>query len=102
MSKTSLHILAVAMVVLVTLAPNGFAQTITTFDPTGSTGTVPRAINPAGQITGFYYGGGGVHGFLRNTDGTITTFDITGATYTFATAINPTSKITGWYEEANY
>ncbi len=35
MSKTSLHILAVAMVVLVTLAPNGFAQTITTFDPTG-------------------------------------------------------------------
>jgi hypothetical protein len=27
MSKTSFHILAVAMVVLVTLGPNGFAQT---------------------------------------------------------------------------
>jgi outer membrane protein assembly factor BamB len=35
MSKTTLHILTVAMV-LVTLAPDGFSQTITTFDPTGS------------------------------------------------------------------
>ena len=68
MSKTSLHILAVAMVVLVTLAPNGFAQTITTFDPTGSIFTSPTAINPAGQITGWYLTGApfGLHGFLRS------------------------------------
>jgi hypothetical protein len=44
MSKTSLHILTVAMVVLVTLTPEGFAQTITTFDPTGSAYTAPPPL----------------------------------------------------------
>jgi len=101
MSKTTLHILAVAMVVLVTLAP-GFAQTITTFDVPGATYTFPGAINPAGQITGEYvdanYAG---HGFLRKTDGTFTTFDPTGSIYAIPRAINPAGQITGSYVE-NY
>ena len=98
MSKTTLHLLAVAVVVLATLAPDGFAQTITTFDPTGSTFTVPRAINPAGQITGDYFGANAMnHGFLRKTDGTFTTFDPTGSTLTYPTAINPAGQITGSY-----
>ena len=67
MSKTTLQILTVAMVVVATLAPDGFAQTITTFDVPGATYTSPTAINPAGKITGAYYDASPVsHGFLRS------------------------------------
>jgi hypothetical protein len=42
------------------------AATITTFDPPGSHGTSPVAINPAGTITGYYQDAiGKIHGFLR-------------------------------------
>jgi len=44
-------------------APDG---TFTTFDPPGSQGTSPVAINQAGATTGSYYDANFIaHGFLR-------------------------------------
>jgi hypothetical protein len=84
--------------------------TITTFDVhapgTGTgrgVGTRPLCINPAGEISGFYWTGYEIaHGFVRTADGTITTFDAPGTTGgTFALSINPRGEITGWYSGAN-
>jgi hypothetical protein len=95
------------------------AATIITFDPAGSQGTSPFAINPAGAITGYYSDGFGVaHGFLRTPGphGTITTFDVpavgalpgagsTPGAYpeegTFATGITPDVAISGYYLDTN-
>src|SRR5262249_36539508 len=66
------------------------AATFITFDPPGSTFTLPLAINPAGAITGNYNDASNVtHGFVRSPDGEITTFDPSGSTSTFSAAINP-------------
>jgi len=52
------------------------AGTFTTFDPPGSASTFPRAINPAGAITGHYIDANYVfHSFLRAPNGTFTPFD---------------------------
>lgn len=92
-------------------AANG---TFATFDPPNSSGTLPGAINPAGEITGNYFvpsGGffGVFHGFLRTANGTITTFDPPGSTTTFGfpnnnqvpVSINPAGVIAGTYSDAN-
>src|SRR5438034_52692 len=67
-----------AALVLGVLAPAIFpvhAQTITSFDVPGSTGTVPPSINPAGEITGLYRDSThNDHGFVRDGRGTITSF----------------------------
>jgi hypothetical protein len=77
--------------------------TFITFDPPGSTNTVPRSINPAGEITGFYEDTSLVsHGFLRARDGTITTFDPPGSIYTAPQSINPAGEITGLYQDVNF
>ncbi len=76
------------------------AQTIITFDPPGSTNTYAFGINPAGAITGYYFGNG-VHGFLRAADGTITTFDPPGSTITYVLSINPAGAITGYFYDAS-
>ncbi len=47
--------------------------TITTFDPLGSTNTIPGGINDWGVITGTYNDGSQQRGFVRASDGTITT-----------------------------
>jgi hypothetical protein len=89
-----------AAVALVVLASTTYAQTITTFDPPNSTYTIAQAINPRGQITGFYLDGSGIHGFLRQPQGAITTFNIIKDGFqlgTFPTAINPAGQITGYY-----
>jgi hypothetical protein len=79
------------------------AGTFTTFDPPGSASTFPRAINPAGAITGDYVDANYVfHGFLRAPNGTLTTFDPPGSASTVASAINPAGAITGDYIDANY
>jgi hypothetical protein len=58
---------------------------IITFDASGAgissgQGTVPRSINPSGEITGeFYDNNVATHGFVRAADGTVTTFDVPGA-----------------------
>jgi len=77
--------------------------TITSFDPPGSHGTFPASasgINPAGAITGYYFGKF-ARGFLRAPDGTITSFDAPLAgTFpgqgTFPTSINPSGAIAGY------
>ena len=90
----------VTLVITVPLAAN--SQTLTSFDPTGSTSTFPASINPAGVITGFYSDASFVnHGFLRDADGTITTFDPSASTSTMPTGINPEGDIVGSYTDSN-
>jgi len=70
----------------------------TTFDPPGSTFTVPSAITPDGEIAGYFTDASGLtHGFLRGRHGRITTFDPPGSTLTQATSINPDGEIAGAY-----
>src|SRR5205814_2095379 len=100
-----------AAVALVVLASTSYAQTITTIDPPNSTFTIAQAINPVGQIVGYYLDGSGIHGFLRQPSGTITTFNASRAGLqigTVATAcspiaqtINSTGQITGSYNASN-
>src|SRR5579859_5135105 len=69
-----------------------------TFDPPGSVSTIPMSINPAGEITGYYFdSNNNYHGFLRSRDGRFTTFDFPGASDTAAASINPAGDITGTY-----
>ncbi len=77
-----------------------------TFDPPGSTLTMPSGITPEGVITGYFcntaacannYFNGGTHGFLRTPNGTITTFDPPGSVGTIVTSINPAGEIAGTY-----
>lgn len=101
---------------LLGLSANSLAQgTFTVFDPPGSLATTPseNAINPAGQIAGYYLTDSGscsatnsaecvVHAFLRNPDGTIIPFDVPGAGSgldqgTVAADINPAGQIVGFY-----
>jgi hypothetical protein len=91
-----------------------------TFDPPGSTCTVPSipfaicsypgGINPAGAIAGTYCSANTCHGFLRSPDGRFTTFDAPGVAVngpgvelgTVPNGINPAGAITGYYVDANY
>jgi uncharacterized membrane protein len=70
---------------------------LTTFGVSDATnGTFPRAINPAGTITGFYQDDAlRAHGFVRTRDGTITTFDVGPDGQTLAFDINPAGVIVG-------
>jgi hypothetical protein len=92
-SKTLMLFAARAFVAaLVTVVPlSAQSQTLTPFDPTGSTFTNPVSINATETITGFYSDAAFLnHGFLRAADGTITTFDAPGAAQgTFPQQINP-------------
>jgi hypothetical protein len=75
------------------------AGTFTTFDPPGSTSTLPSAITPSGMIIGSYLDASGVaHGFLRTPSGSFTTIDVPGSTSTTPTGITPGGIITGWYQ----
>jgi hypothetical protein len=77
-----------------------------TFDPPGSTWTVPSGITPDGTITGSYcdtaacalqFGFVGAHGFLRDKNGGLTTFDPPGSTQTLPTSVTPSGEIVGAY-----
>lgn len=75
------------------------------FDPPRSFATYPRAINPAGVITGESYesGSNGPRGFVRAADGTITIFDVPGSlNATVPNSINPEGSITGAYNGTDY
>src|SRR5438874_3521166 len=85
------------------------APTITTFDVPGAgtgpgQGTISFMINPAGQITGFYFDASNLrHGFLRAPDGAITTFDAPGADQgTRSLSINPAGAVAGFYRDASF
>src|SRR5205085_4802895 len=88
--------------------PHGFLRAadgnITTFDVPGALLTVPESINPAREITGFYFADPGAflpHAFLRDANGTFTTFNVIGAAATYALSINPAGAITGYYLDAS-
>jgi hypothetical protein len=83
-----------------------------TFDAPGAgtaagQGTFGQAINPAGEIAGYYLDANNVfHGLIRARDGTLTTVDVpaggTGAFQgTFLVSINPAGAIAGDYVDAN-
>jgi hypothetical protein len=84
------------------LVAHGYVRTsdgkITTFDPTGSTGTHPTSINDSGTITGYFTVGAAqskAYGFVRDAAGTITSFAPSGVTVTFPYSINNSGVITG-------
>lgn len=94
--------------VMCTLGPGLSARaqqgTFTTFDAPGAgtaggDGTLPFAINPAGDITGYYIDANFVaHGFVRAPHGTFATFDAPDDVGgTFPSSINPAGAITGYY-----
>src|SRR5258708_1142464 len=63
--------------------------TITTFDPTGSTGTNVYGINSSQTIAGSFTDSGGTHGFRRAANGTISVYNAPGSVaYTEILAIN--------------
>ncbi len=71
------------------------------FDPPGSTGTTPEAINAANWVVGSYYDiHGKTHGFLRMPDGTITTVEPPGATSSTARSVTDAGTIAGEYKDA--
>lgn len=74
--------------------------TITTFDPPGSTLTIPETINQSGFISGAYYDSASLlHGFVLSPSGTYTIIDVPGATGqgTVAAVVNDRGIITGDY-----
>ncbi len=84
------------------LVAHGYVRTsdgtITTFDPTHSTGTHPTSINDSGVITGYFTVGAAqskAYGFVRDAAGTITEFAPKGVTVTFPYSINDSGVITG-------
>jgi hypothetical protein len=74
--------------------------TFITFDPPGSTSTLPSAIIATRMIIGSYVDESGVtHGFLRKRGGSFTTFDVPGSSSTTPTDVTSSGVITGWYSD---
>ncbi len=76
--------------------------TIVLFDAPGAgtnpgQGTTACALNPAGDIVGYLFGGTGGQGFLRVSNGAFTVITVAGARATAARAINPSGFISGEY-----
>jgi hypothetical protein len=85
----------------------------TSFDPPGSTQTLPTSIAPTGEIAGGYFDASGTqHGFVRARDGTFTTFDAPGVSSSIdaplygssgpSPDINPPGAIAGTYFDASF
>jgi hypothetical protein len=79
---------------------HGFTLTkggvFTSFDPPGSTLTIPNFISPQGEIVGSYLDASGVsHGFVLN-GGKYTTVDFSGAAGTTLTGLNPSGEMSGF------
>lgn len=79
---------------------HGFTLTaegvFTSFDPPGSTFTVPDFINPQGVIVGVYLDSSSVsHGFILN-GGKYTTVNAPGAAGTTLSGINPSGELSGF------
>jgi hypothetical protein len=81
---------------------HGFVRTsdgtISTFDPTSSTGTHPTSINDSGVVTGYFTTDAAqskAYGFVRDASGTITRFAPSGVTATYPYSINNGGVITG-------
>lgn len=62
-----------------------------------SLSTVGTAINGTGVVTGSYYPGDALVGFIRAADGTLTSFSVPDAPYTQPNDINLQGAVTGTY-----
>lgn len=72
--------------------------TITSFDPTGSTGTNVRGMNDNQVVVGSFSDSNGTHGFIRAANGTITVYDAPGSVgYTEIYGINDNGVFAGTY-----
>jgi hypothetical protein len=87
-----------ALVIVLTLLVPVSAQVsdFTTIDVPGASSTLPRGINPRGDIVGFYGVGGAFHAFLLH-EGTFTDIDVPGAAFTRPRSINPQGDVVGFY-----
>jgi hypothetical protein len=80
------------------------AQTITSFDPAGSTNTFPTAINLSGTVAGYYIDSGGAfRGMLRDSSGNFTIFnppsDVNGTVTLFS--LNNSGVVVGAYTKSS-
>jgi hypothetical protein len=73
----------------------------TTFDFEKQPDTGVRAINQRGDISGIYFDGLILHGFLRLKDGTDFTIDPPGSVWTVSAVINNSGTIAGFYFDAD-
>ena len=87
-----------ALVIASTLLVPASAQVLdfTTIDVPGASATLPRGINPEGDIVGFYGVGTVFRGFLLH-QGIVTDIEVPGATATRPRSINPQGDIVGFY-----
>jgi hypothetical protein len=101
--RSSVILAGLAFLCLSTSTPANAGQIIV-FDPPGSLGTLPVAINNSGQITGYYNANGSTYlGFVRNADGSFVSFSPPTATFTQPTAMNSQGTIVGqWLVTFNY
>jgi probable HAF family extracellular repeat protein len=69
------------------------------FATNGLNGTYAFDINDGGTVVGYYYAGGGAHGFVES-GGSYVNLDYPGANIqTFPEAINKEGQIVGWYND---
>lgn len=78
-----------------------WAGTYINFDVTGAVYTSAFSVNNSGEVTGAWYDGKVVQGFLRQVDGTITNINISRGIETFPLSINASGKIVGYYLDTN-
>jgi hypothetical protein len=74
--------------------------TYVTFEVPQSTGTFPTSINNQLSVAGYYNGGNGSEGFVRDISGNIETFKV-GTLLTQASAINDRGEIAGIYQNVS-
>jgi uncharacterized membrane protein len=72
-----------------------WAFAFTQIDVPGAQITQALGINDSGQIVGLFVDATGLHGFLRDTDGSFTPIDVPGADRTEAHGINDSGQIVG-------
>ncbi len=91
-----------ALLALTELAHAEQAQNIETFDVPGASGTLPKAVNAFGRITGSSRDASGYyHGFVRSPFGAITSFDapsvgvLESGEGTMSSVINDVGQIAG-------
>src|SRR5262245_8631346 len=87
-----------ALVIVLTLLVPVSAQVsdFITIDVPGASSTLPRGINPRGDIVGFYGVGAAFHAFLLH-ESTFTDIDVPGAAFTRPRSINPQGDVVGFY-----
>jgi YVTN family beta-propeller protein len=84
-----------------TARPRILNYSFMTFDPPGSTDTVPRGLNNRGQNVGSYLDAEGIlHGYLRQSNGSFVTIDPPNSTATVATSINDLGVLVGEWVDA--